>query len=138
MITSTPHPRRAKNLPAKGHKTVETLVIKVQVHDGNGMRTVSVSSDESLPDLLEKIANILKRPHLLVQMGYEAPWSAKVSGKKVPAYLTSEAELEELWVSYRTSPAGKKHKVGELSGIVIRNMIDNAVVRHRDKRASRD
>ncbi len=106
-------------------------MVKVQVHDGLAMRAVTISTLDGLFDLLEKIATAMKRPNNLVEMGYEAPWSAKIGTKKSLAYVSNEEELDDFWLSYARYVAkqgGKKQKKAEEVVIVFSNMQDIAKV----------
>ncbi len=42
----------------------------------------------------------MKRPNHCIVIGYEAPWSAKMSNKKVIAYILSDTDLNEFWGEY--------------------------------------
>lgn len=126
-VTSTPHPAKRVAQPAKARKQIK---IKVQVHDGNGSRYVSISNSESFVDILERIAQLLKRPNQSVSLGYEAPWSAKIRTKKLVAYITNDKDLEEFWseyFGYLDGQAKKKGGNGTVSGIVFLNMLDSMV-----------
>ncbi len=73
----------------------------------------------------------MKRPNNLVEMGYEAPWSAKIGTKKSLAYVSNEEELDDFWLSYARYVAkqgGKKQKKAEEVVIVFSNMQDIAKV----------
>lgn len=144
-VTSTPYVRKrpavasqqppVKSKP-KGRKTVGDYDVKVSVHDGIAMRSVSISTKDALLDLLEKIAELMKRPNHMVQMAYKAPWSSKVGTKKISTYITTDGELDDFWLAYHghvtkiasKAVAGKKPKVTEVTvvGIVFRNMNDDA------------
>ena len=126
-LTSTPYVRRTA---PKGRKALGRLDVKVQVHDGVAMRNVNISSKDGLYELLEKIANAMKRPSNLVEMGYEAPWSSKVGQKRNLAYVSNEDELDDFWVAFSRYSKGKgaKDQDGPNSTIVFRNMLDNAQV----------
>ncbi|KLO05822.1 hypothetical protein SCHPADRAFT_946603 [Schizopora paradoxa] len=126
-LASTPFPRR--RVPPKGRKAVGKLDIKVQVHDGVALRNVNISSKDGLYELLEKIANAMKRPSQSVEMGYEAPWSSKVGQKKNLAYVTNEDELDDFWISLNRYAKGKYTGADDWgAGIVFRNMQDNIQV----------
>ena len=98
------------------------------------MCTVPISSEESHLDLLEKIATSMKRPNAMVEIGYEAPWSAKIGTKKCVAYLSNEDDLTEFWSSFASYVRGqgkKKWAEGSVPGIVFQNMIGVTQVSER-------
>ncbi len=69
----------------------------------------------------------MKRPNHCIVIGYEAPWSAKMSNKKVIAYISSATDLNEFWGEYggHVKELGKKKKKGDevaVTGIIFRNM----------------
>ncbi len=122
-----------KTAAPKGRKTIGKHQIKVSVYDGVAMRTVTISTDNSLLDLLEKVCTIIKRPNTKVEMGYKAPWSSKIRTKKVMAYISNEEELDDFWLAYARHLATQKKKskanaVVEISGIVFHNILDGTQV----------
>ncbi len=121
-VTSTPFVRKI----AKGRLTVGQHQVKVQVHDGLAMRNVVIRTSDGLMELLEKIASAMKRPNHLVEMGYEAPWSAKNGTKKILSYVSNNDELDDFWVAFhRFAEGGKKKKSDdEVVGIIFRNTLD--------------
>ena len=139
-VTSTPFLRKTakkKPEPEVAKKVKEEVVvidesmelyeIHVGVLDGVGVRTITMSSSDELYVVLGKVATCMKLPHLAVEMGYEAPWSAKNGQKKIASYLTNDKDLEEFWCSYDkfVKAPGRKPKQ---DGILIRNMSENAPV----------
>lgn len=119
-VTSTPYVPKAA---PKGRKTVGKLKAKVHVYDGIGLRPVGISTEDDRLDLLEKVCTAMKRPHQKVEMGYEAPWSAKVGSKKCIAYLSNDEEYDDFWLSF--SRQQKKAKGEEVLGIVIYNVMES-------------
>lgn len=100
--------------------------VKVSVHDGLAMRTLTVKTSDSFIDVLENISALMKRPNTQVEMGYEAPWSTKIGSKKSLAYITTDEELENFWSAYvgYVKKGGKKQldANGSVLGIVFHNM----------------
>ncbi len=94
----------------------------VGVHDGVALHSVKLASTATLFEVLDEVAAAMRRANHQVEMCYEAPWSAKVSSKKVPQYVSNEAELKEFWMSYARYK--KKMKGNEVDGIMFRNMKD--------------
>lgn len=108
---------------------VGKLNAKIQVSDGIGTRLVTITSRESFVEVLEKIANTMKRPNSTVELGYEAPWSSKNGSKKCISYISNQNDLNEFWLAagrYTTKQTGKKN-AGDpnvVEGVVIHNMVD--------------
>ena len=108
--------------------------IKISVHDGLGMRPITISPVDTQLDVLEKTALAMKRPNHAIEIGYEAPWSSKIGTKKCLAYLSTQDELDDFWLAYERygkSQLAKKRKNGEEKpcDIVFRNMLDGSAVR---------
>ncbi len=128
-VTSTPFVRKRVET-VKSRRTIKQRELKVYVHDGLAMRTVTIGTADSLFSVLEKIAFAMKRPNNQVEMGYKAPWSLKINNKKSLAYISSEEELDDFWLSldsYEVKQKAKK-KASNASDIVFSNMMDNAQV----------
>ncbi len=128
-MSSTPFVRKT----VAPTKAVSKREIKVSVHDGIAMRTVAISSTESLLQILEKICSAIRRPNNKVEMGYEAPWSSKIGSKKLVSYISNDDELSEFWRAYErfleTQKSKQKGKsIAEISGIVFHNVLDGAQV----------
>lgn len=128
-VTSTPFVR--KTAAPKGRKTIGKHNIKVDIHDGVAMRKVPVSTSDSRLDLLEKVSTAMKRPNSMVELGYEAPWSAKINNKKCVAYISNEEELDDFWLALARHMAAQKKKLKGKSevadpGIVFHNILDSA------------
>ena len=116
---------------AKGRKTVAPRELKVQVHDGLALRSVTIRTADNLLETLEKIAGAMKRPNNQVEMGYEAPWSAKTGSKRTLAYISNDEELDDFWASLDTYTSKQKTKKNENSyDIIFRNMLDRNTVRY--------
>ncbi len=98
---------------------------KINVHDGAALRQVNINSQESLLDVLSKVAAAMLRNNHEVEMSCEAPWSTKIGTKKIPQYITNATELEEFWFNFRSR--AKKTKCSDIPGILFRNMRDNNV-----------
>ena len=77
------------------------------------MHSIGISSSDSFLEVLEKVAMVMRRHNKSVEIGYEAPWSAKIGAKKVLSYITNESELKEFWLAYNQcirNLNSKKHK----------------------------
>ena len=97
------------------------------------MRVTEISASMSFIETQELVSETMKRSSPAVEIGYEAPWSAKVGSKKTTAYITNEAELEDFWVAYRryiqTAKSGKRNKSAkEHPEIVFRNLREQSAV----------
>ena len=107
----------------------QTQPVQVLVHDGLGMRRISITPLDTQLDVLEKTASAMKRPNHAIEIGYEAPWSSKIGTKKSLAYLSTQEELIDFWIAYKRYIKGqlsKKKKGQEINcEIVFRNMMDN-------------
>ena len=108
--------------------------VKINIHDGLAMRILEVNSGMSFLDVQDLVAETMKRSSPSVEIGYEAPWSAKVGTKKTLAYITSEAELSDFWLAYKryvgSSKPGKRSKTTtENMEIIFRNLRDSTAVR---------
>lgn len=130
-MTSTPFARKSV---AKSRKTLGVKKIKVDVHDGHASRSIEVTTSLGYLDFHEKVATTMKRPYNLVELGYEAPWSSKLSGKKIRSYVSNEKELDEFWFSLEKHLKAQKAKKGKkdddtVDGIVFHNMLDSTPVR---------
>lgn len=127
-VTSTPFVR--KNAAAKDVKKQQP--VKVQVHDGFVMHTVSIAPSNGLQGTLEKISTALNSPNHLVQMSYETPWSQKIGTKKSVSYISNDDEMEDFWTMYlryvNNKRKGKANVDEEVVGIVFRNMLDGPSV----------
>lgn len=101
------------------------------------MRNASINTKDGYLDVLEKVAVVMKRPNQQVEMGYEAPWSAKIGTKKCLAYIASEDDLDEFWIAYaahcKKQNAKKKANADATSGIIFKNMRDSLQVCVRAK-----
>lgn len=122
---------KATTTPTASIIGVGDFSTKVGVHDGVGLRNVTICDSDEYLDMLEKIAMVMKRPNRKIELAYEAPWSAKQGTKKCVTYLTNGDELEEFWssyVGYVTKLATKKEKPSEMkvSGILFINVMDGA------------
>ncbi len=131
-VTSTPFVR--KTAAPKGRKTIGHHEIKVDVHDGVAMRKVAITTADSRLDLLEKICTAMKRPNSKVELGYEAPWSAKINNKKCVAYISNKEELDDFWLALARHMAAQKKKLKGKSevadpGIIFHNILDSTPVR---------
>ena len=130
-VTSTPFAR--KHAAKKVCDTNEETIIEINVHDGLGMRITSISSSDSYLEVLEKTAMAMKRPNHSVEIGYEAPWSSRIGTKRNLAYISSDDELANFWLSYnrytRNQQSKKrKHDKAVVCEIVFHNMLANAPV----------
>ncbi|KLO04689.1 hypothetical protein SCHPADRAFT_896835 [Schizopora paradoxa] len=124
-ITSTPAVRKKQKVELKGRKAIAPRDVKVQVHDGLALRSVTIATADSLFDTLEKIAGAMKRPNNQVEMGYEAPWSAKTGTRRTLAYISNDEELDDFWTSFATYTSKPKNRKADNSyDIIFRNMMD--------------
>lgn len=131
--TSTPFVRKTSKALPKDRKPIGKYVVKVSVHDGLAMRSVTICSLDTLHELLEKICAAMKRPNHKVEMGFDAPWSSKIGSKKCVAYISNAEELADFWNAYaRCLEQQKKKQKGNaevvVSGIVFHNLMDSAQV----------
>lgn len=99
------------------------------------MRSVTICSLDTLLELLEKICSAMKRPNNKVEMGFEAPWSAKIGSKKCVAYISNVEELGDFWLAYSSHLDALKKKQKKkcsdevvVTGIVFHNLMDSAQV----------
>ncbi len=128
-VTSTPFVRKSKPM---GRTSVGKLKLKINVFDGLALRPVTITTEDTVFDLLEKVAIVLKRPTVAIEMGYEAPWSLKINSKKCLAYISNEEELDDFWLAYAGYTAkqqkGQKKKEVAAGSITFRNMLDGSQV----------
>ena len=96
MSTPAIRKERGAKPPPKATTKCEA---KVNVHDGVGVRNVTVSISENYYNMLARIATIMKRSPAAVELRYEAPWSMKAGTKKLLSYLSNETEWAEFWVA---------------------------------------
>lgn len=150
-VTSTPHPKRQpKKTVAKAAAKAKTTVpkaavgivkaadgigwlfgeeAKVSVNDGVALRTLAVHREDTLHEVRCKVAEVMNVQVKDLEMGYEAPWSAKAGAKKLPTYLTTPVELDKFWVAMDGYFAKKKKGSSDAAAsIVVRNMTDAAQV----------
>jgi hypothetical protein len=128
--TSTPCVRRSA---LYGHNLVGQKTLKIKVHDGLGERAMSISSSDQHLDILERTAQMMKRPNHAVEIGYEAPWSSKTGTKKNLAYISNDDELDEFWLAYsryvKVQQKKRQNRGQEIvCEIIFRNMFDNPQV----------
>ncbi len=67
----------------QGRKVNGECKAKVQVHDGSAFREITITSTESLLDVLDKVSKAIKRPSRTINLGYVAPWSMKIKSRSV-------------------------------------------------------
>ncbi|KLO15584.1 hypothetical protein SCHPADRAFT_938567 [Schizopora paradoxa] len=133
-VTSTPFPRKqAVKLPQlaaipQGRKSVGKYKLKVNVHDGRALRSVMISSKDSVGKLKARISEQLELPIPSVSLGYEAVWSKKTGNKKVLAYVTKETEWDEFWLEFSKHVDGhKKESIADIaSSVIFHNMLEGA------------
>lgn len=132
-ITSTPFPRK-QAASMQGRKVNGECKAKVQVHDGSAFREITITSTESLLDVLDKVSKAIKRPSRTINLGYVAPWSMKIKSTKCPSYITTDDELHAFWLAYvgyqGHSARGKKQaaKAEMVSGITFQDIKDDEQV----------
>lgn len=97
------------------------------------MRIIQLSKTMTFLETQELVAETMKRPSTSVEIGYEAPWSAKVGSKKTTAYITNEPELQDFWLAYKrhskSEKVGKRKSAKVAPEIVFRNLRETLAVR---------
>ncbi|KLO04636.1 hypothetical protein SCHPADRAFT_947561 [Schizopora paradoxa] len=133
-VTSTPFSRKqAVKLPQlattpQGRKSVGKYKLKVNVHDGRALRSIMISSKDSVRKLRARICEQMELPIPSVSLGYEAVWSKKTGNKKVLAYVTKEMEWDEFWLEFAKHVDGhKKESIADIaSSVIFHNMLEGA------------
>lgn len=141
-MTSTPAPHKAKKNKKttvedaddddddgqpKCREDLGNLELNCQVHDGRGMRTITITPKNDHLDVLFKVSQVVKRPSTVIELGYQAPWSTKKGTKRCCAYISSDEELDLFWSAYigymvkKTPKSGKEPPPPE---ILMCDMLD--------------